>query len=74
MLARAPIAAAVAAMGTGLLNIMENPNTPQKLVSSRRISKAVVLRWMAIKSTGCSFRISAMIQANMVATRTMITE
>ena len=31
----APINAAVTASGTGLLNIMEKPNTPQKLARSR---------------------------------------
>ena len=34
--ARAPIAAAIAAIFTGLLNMMENPNTPQKLAIKRK--------------------------------------
>ncbi len=33
--AMAPIKAAVAAIGIELLNIIENPNTPQKLVINR---------------------------------------
>ena len=35
--AMAPISAAVAAMGAGLLNMIENPNTPKKLIISLRI-------------------------------------
>ena len=35
--AMAPIRAAVAAMEAGLLNMIENPNTPKKLIISLRI-------------------------------------
>ena len=36
--AMAPIMAADVAMATGLLNIIENPNTPPKLASNLKIS------------------------------------
>ena len=72
VLATAPIIAAVEAMGIELLNIIENPRTPQKLAHRRKISLDAVPRCTAIKSSGCNFRIIAVIQAPMVATSMMI--
>mgnify|MGYP004672219911 CR=1 FL=1 len=42
VLATAPISAAVAAIGTELLNMIEKPNTPQKL-AMRRKNRCVTL-------------------------------
>ena len=66
----APMAAAVAAIFTGLLNMTEKPNTPQKLNSRRRTRYCVVLRLRFIKSTGVRRSSSAIIQAASVATMT----
>jgi hypothetical protein len=50
--AMAPIPAAVAASRTGLLNIIENPNTPQKLVIRRSKIQAPTGKDIFRKSTG----------------------
>ena len=50
VLATEPISAAVAAMGMELLNIIENPNTPQKLAINRRTSRETSLRFTEVKS------------------------
>ena len=70
--AMAPISAAVAAMGAGLLNMIENPNTPKKLIISLRIRCSTGPRFKSSKSIGCSRRSSAIIHANIVATMTII--
>ena len=70
--AMAPISAAVAAMGAGLLNMIENPNTPKKLIISLRIRCSTGVRFKSSKSIGCSRRSSAIIHANIVATMTII--
>ena len=68
----APIAAATAANRTGLLNIIENPNTPQKLASMRKRIHPQTGNDIFIKSTGCRCSKSAMIHAVIVATRIII--
>ena len=70
--AMAPISAAVAAMGAGLLNMIENPNTPKKLIISLRIRCSTGVRFRSSKSIGCSRRSSAIIHANIVATMAII--
>ena len=70
--AMAPISAAVAAMEAGLLNMIENPNTPKKLIISLRIRCSTGVRFKSSKSIGCSRRSSAIIHANIVATMTII--
>ena len=70
--AMAPIRAAVAAMEAGLLNMIENPNTPKKLIISLRIRCSTGPRSKSSKSIGCSRRSSAIIHANIVATMTII--
>lgn len=72
VLAMAPISAAVAAMGVELLNMIENPNTPKKLAISLRIRYSMGSRFRSVKSSGRRLSSSAMIHANIVATRTMI--
>ena len=52
VLATAPIPAAATARRTGLLNIMENPNTPQKLARIRNKIHCSVDNDSFIKSTG----------------------
>lgn len=74
VLAIDPINAAVAAIGMELLNIIEKPNTPQKLVISLRIRCVILLRSSSVKSCGCRCNSNAMIQAKMVATNTMMME
>lgn len=51
--ATAPIPAATAARRTGLLNITEKPNTPQKLARSRNRIHASSGNDIFSKSTGC---------------------
>ena len=70
--AMAPISAAVAAMEAGLLNMIENPNTPKKLIISLRIRCSTGPRSKSSKSIGLSCRSSAIIHANIVATMTII--
>ena len=72
VLAIAPIPAATAARRVGLLNIIENPNTPQKLASRRKTIHSACVRSSFRKSTGCNPKINAMIHADIVATKTMI--
>ena len=72
VLATAPISAAATARRTGLLNIMENPNTPQKLARIRNKIHCSVDNDSFIKSTGFRCRIRAMIHADIVATRMTI--
>ena len=71
VLATAPISAAVAASFHGLLNIIENPNTPQKLKTRRSMICMGTDMESAGKSTGCRCKSSAISHAVMVAT-TMI--
>ena len=54
--------------GAGLLNMIENPNTPKKLIISLRIRCSTGVRFRSSKSIGCSRRSSAIIHANIVAT------
>ena len=68
VLATAPIHPAVAASFLGLLNITENPKTPQKLAASRKRICTGTCKFNVRKSTGCNFKISAIIQAVIVAT------
>lgn len=68
----APINAAVTASGTGLLNIMEKPKTPQKLARSRNKIQPDNGNEIFRKSTGWRWRIKAIIQADIVATKIMI--
>ena len=70
----APIQAAVAAIGIELLNIIEKPNTPQKLVIILNTNSKILLMCIVVKSCGCSFNRSAIIQANIVATNIIIIE
>ena len=70
--ATAPITAAEAAIETGLLNMMENPKTPQKLASSRRANRRPAGSDSATNSSGFRFRASARIQAVTVATTMII--
>ena len=72
VLATAPIPAAATARRTGLLNMIENPNTPQKLARSLNKIHCSVDSESFIKSTGFKCRISAMIHADIVATRITI--
>ena len=72
--ATAPIQAAVAAIGIELLNIIEKPNTPQKLVIILNTNSKILLICIVVKSCGCSFNRSAIIQANIVATNIIIIE
>ena len=72
--ATAPIRAAVAAIGIELLNIIEKPNTPQKLVIILNTNSKILLICIVVKSCGCSFNRSAIIQANIVATNIIIIE
>ena len=65
--------AAVAARGTGLLNIIENPNTPQKLAIRRRTKSSTGGIASAGKSAGSRFKIRDITQAVAVATATIIT-
>ena len=74
VLAIDPISAAVAAIGMELLNMIEKPNTPQKLVISLRNRYAILLRFNSEKSSGCRCNSNAMIQAKTVATSTMMME
>ena len=68
----APILAAATASGIGLLNMMENPNTPQKLARNRKIIQLAKGREIFIKPTGCKCKINAIIHADIVATKMMI--
>ena len=70
--ATAPIRAAIVARRAGLLNMMENPNTPQKLAIRRNRIHISTGMDTLIKSTGFRCRIRAMIHADIVATRMMI--
>ena len=72
VLAAAPISAAVAAIGMALLNMIEKPNTPQKLAITRKIRRVAALRCSAVKSAGSRCRSKAMIHANKVATITIM--
>ena len=72
VLAAAPISAAVAAIGMALLNMIEKPKTPQKLVMIRRNICKRGSMFMAAKSTGFNFSSKAMIHANIVATSTIM--
>jgi len=72
--ATAPIQAAVVAIGIELLNIIEKPNTPQKLVIILNTNSKILLMCIVVKSCGCSFNRSAIIQANIVATNIIIIE
>ena len=74
VLESAPITAAIAAILTGLLNMMENPKTPQKLVSNRKIKRSIGSRLRAVKFNGCRCSSNAIIHAVIVATSTMIIE
>ena len=69
VLAAAPISAAVAAIGMALLNMIEKPKTPQKLVMIRRNICKRGSMFMAAKSTGFNFSSKAMIHANIVTTK-----
>ena len=62
----------IEAKETELLNMMENPNTPQKLARNRKIIQPAKGREIFIKSTGCKCKINAMIHADIVATKMMI--
>ena len=68
----APINAAVAAIERELLNMIENPNTPQKLAITRKIRREAALKCSAVKSAGSRCRSKAMIHANKVATITIM--
>ena len=68
----APITAATDASFTGLLNISEKPNTPQKLMASRSKIRAQTGSPSGRKSIGCSRSNSAMSQAVNVATTTIM--
>ena len=59
-------------MDRGLLNIIEKPNTPPKLVISRNNKSVPADNFNGGKSIGFKWNSNAMIQAVMVAT-TMIT-
>ena len=72
--AMAPIPAAVAASRTGLLNIIENPNTPQKLAISLNIRCNIFPICNVVNSSGCKCSNKAIIHANTVATSTIIIE
>ena len=52
VLATSPIYAAMAAMGMVLLNIIENPNTPQKLAMIRRHRSRIGFRLMDVNVRG----------------------
>ena len=69
----APIIAADIASGTGLLNMIEKPNTPQKLVSRRNTIYCSMLRFSGRKSTGLRCSASAISHAAIVAINTIIT-
>ena len=68
----APIAAAAHASFTGLLNMSEKPNTPQKLAASRSRMRAQTGSPSGRKSIGCSRSSSAMPHAVSVATTTIM--
>lgn len=74
VLAMQPIRAVIAAMGIELLNIIENPNTPQKLAISLNIRCSILLRCKVVNSSGCRCNNKAIIHANTVATSTIIIE
>lgn len=74
VLAIQPIIAVIAAMETELLNIIENPNTPQKLAISLNIRCCILLRCKVVNSSGCKCNNNAIIHANTVATSTIIIE
>src|SRR5699024_2102611 len=73
VLAIIPIQAAEAARGIGLLNIMENPKTPQKLAASLRKNSRTGESASEGNSSGCRFKRRAMAQAVTVATTMIIT-
>ena len=70
----APILAAATASGIGLLNMMENPNTPQKLAISLNIRCNIFPICNVVNSSGCKCSNKAIIHANTVATSTIIIE
>ena len=70
--ASAPITAAEAASLTGLLNITENPKTPQKLAASLNSMNCHKVRCRGKKSIGVRCRISAINHAVIVATIIMM--
>ena len=74
VLARQPIRAAVPAILSELLNINENPKTPQKLAIMRSTSRSTAFIWIGVKSLGVRLSISAIIHAKTVATRTIMLE
>lgn len=63
----APINPAAAAIFTGLLNITEKPNTPTKLITTRRSVRASGERPSGAKSSGAVPTHSATIQPTSVA-------
>ena len=67
----APITAADAASTIGLLNIIENPKTPQKLISNRNNICSPTEILITGKSTGFRLSASAIIHAVIVATTIM---
>ena len=64
----APTNAAVAHMRIGELNIIENPNTPTKLATKRKMSSMPTPKPWSANSSGCSSTIIATSQATSVAT------
>ena len=74
VLAIQPIRAAIAAIETELLNIIENPNTPQKLATSLNIRCNIFPICNVVNSSGCKCSNKAIIHANTVATSTIIIE
>ena len=60
-------------METGLLNMIENPKTPTKLVISRRTKSSAGDSPRSAKAPGDRLSISAMTQAVIVEMTTMIT-
>ena len=74
VLAIQPIRAAIAAIGTELLNMIENPNTPQKLAISLNIRCNIFPICNVVNSSGCKCSNKAIIHANTVATSTIIIE
>lgn len=69
VLAIQPIRAVIAAMETELLNIIENPNTPQKLAISLNIRCCILPRCKVVNSSGCKCNNNAIIHANKVHKR-----
>ena len=73
VLAMEPITAAEAAIFTGLLNMIENPNTPTKLAARRSTRSSAGDRPSSVKAPGLMSSAMDMPHAVIVAIMTMIT-